>query len=231
MGTGTRLVHRNSLASVVFVGWLVVTAGNAHAARIELLGENDTDGLVPGPVATDRNYTQGSRISITDISPRWARWAADRVPGFGLTGRDGSERVRYFGVSIGQDIYTPDKISKRTQILNDEPYAGWLYASAFMTVEDPRWQRTWSFRPATTGPMSQADDVQTWWHKHQGIRLPRGWQYQLRNEPGLMARARCAGALAPDIMWTSFPMRSGTRQREGPRHGRRHGASGVAAAR
>ena len=57
-----------------------------------------------------------------------------------------------------------------------------------MAVENQRWQRTLEVQAGITGPLSQAANVQTWWHRQQGIRLPRGWDHQLRNEPGVMAR-------------------------------------------
>lgn len=171
---------------LVYVLLLFATVGVARLAQagaVETLVDNDTDAFVPGPSTTDRNYTQGARVTwhaSQGEMPGWAHDVADR-----LGGRDSGRR---FGLAIGQEIYTPDAISRRAPITNDRPYAGWLYGSAFVTSETERRQRTLEMTAGMIGPNSYADAAQKWWHSELGIRVPRGWQYQLRNEPGVMLR-------------------------------------------
>ncbi len=147
-------------------------------AEVQVFWDNDTDFFVPGAGTFDRYYTQGERTNRFGALPGPARRLADRLPGFA-----GGERR--FGFSVGQEIYTPDAISKRTQILDDRPYAGWLYASAILVRSDARTMRSLELQAGTIGRASYAADVQTWWHHLLGVRRPQGWAYQLRDEPGL----------------------------------------------
>jgi lipid A 3-O-deacylase len=153
-------------------------------AETQLFLDNDTDGVVPGGRATDRNYTQGVRTNhfgAPGALPAPARWLAARLPGFG----EGAQE-RQFGTSLGQEIYTPDAISTRGPIHGDRPYAGYLYASGILTSRGERRMRSLELQVGVTGPASRAEDVQRWWHRELGIRAPRGWQYQVRGEPGLV---------------------------------------------
>jgi lipid A 3-O-deacylase len=156
----------------------------AAGAEVQTIWDNDTDGFVPGPGGTDWNYTQGTRMNLfgaPDALPAPARWVADRLPGFEASGAQ-----RQFGLSIGQEIYTPRAILTRKPVHGDRPYAGWLYASSILSRRDARRMRSLELQIGTTGPASHAEDVQRWWHRQFGIRAPQGWQYQLRSEPGIV---------------------------------------------
>jgi hypothetical protein len=90
------------------------------SAEVQTYWDNDTDAFVPGP-GTDRNYTQGTRVNLfgaPDALPAPARWLADRLPGFAARGAE-----RQFGLSLGQEIYTPRAITARRPIYDDRPYA------------------------------------------------------------------------------------------------------------
>ncbi len=173
----------------VFVVLLCATLGVARlsaAASVETILDNDTNLFVPGAATTDRNYTQGSRVawhSDAGAMPGWAHRVADA-----MGGRDEAAVVRRFGLAMGQEIYTPDAISSRRRIVNDRPYAGWMYGSAFVSTASERRERSVELRAGMVGPSAQAQEAQTWWHSKLGIRIPRGWQYQLRDEPALVLR-------------------------------------------
>jgi lipid A 3-O-deacylase len=154
------------------------------AAEVQTYWDNDTNGLVPGAATTDRNYTQGTRMNLfgaPDALPAPARWFANRLPGFGARAAE-----RQIGLSVGQEIYTPDALSARRPIHGDRPYAGWLYAGAILSCRDARRMRSLELQVGTTGPASQAENVQRWWHHELGVRAPQGWQYQLHGEPGIV---------------------------------------------
>jgi hypothetical protein len=154
------------------------------SAEVQTYWDNDTDGLVPGAATTDRNYTQGTRVNLfgaPDALPAPARWLADRLPGFGAR-----EAERQFGLSLGQEIYTPDALSARGPVHGDRPYAGWLYAGGNLSCRAPRRMRSLELQVGTTGSASCAEDVQRWCHHHLGVRAPQGWRYQLRGEPGIV---------------------------------------------
>ncbi len=177
------------IAVLALVATLV--AGTAGAAQVELVSDNDTNLYVPGAGTFDRNYTQGARIAWygePDVLPARVEAIAEFVPALRPFARDGAPRTRRFGVLVGQEIYTPDAISRTRRISNDRPYAGWLYASAFVTAADEHRFRAVQAGAGMVGPSSGAAEVQTWWHSQLGIRVPRGWQWQLRDEPGVFVR-------------------------------------------
>ncbi|HZY53425.1 MAG TPA: lipid A-modifier LpxR family protein, partial [Reyranella sp.] len=80
---------------------------------------------------SDRDYTNGVRLgwlspALPDLPEGLARLTT--IPTF--FGEDPVSSVtRRFGISIGQNIYTPQDTDTSAPIPNDRPYAGWLYAS------------------------------------------------------------------------------------------------------
>ena len=162
---------------------LAIVAARPSSAGVETTLDNDTDAFVPGHATTDRNYTQGGRMvwygAPGDV-PLWARAVASRMAGSGAVVRT--------GYAVGQEIYTPDAISYTRFIADDRPYAGWLYGTAFVSAASERRERTVELQAGMIGPASGACEAQKWWHGRWSIRTPRGWNWQLRNEPGLVAR-------------------------------------------
>ena len=154
------------------------------SAEVQTLLDNDSNGFVPGPATTDRNYTQGLRLNYFGAPnglPARVRALADRLPGFHVAGEE-----RQFGISIGQEIYTPDAISRPKAIPDDRPYAGWAFAAGLLTARGERVTRSLEVQLGAIGDDSQAAVVQRWWHRELGIRAPQGWPNQLRDEPGLV---------------------------------------------
>jgi lipid A 3-O-deacylase len=136
---------------------------------------------------SDRHYTQGSRISYwsaDQTAPIWARRASESVPALGF-----NPQALKFGFELGHEIYTPENLDATELIPDDRPYAGWLYGSAslqrrgggrinFPTMEEFRLDL------GIIGPESQAQETQKVWHS----RDPRGWDHQLKTEPGFAFR-------------------------------------------
>src|SRR5258708_21175501 len=139
--------------------------------------DNDTDAFVPGAATTDRNYTQGAHVvwHFTG-APAWADAIVRRLDPAGL------DAVRS-GLSLGQEMYTPDAISRASFIPNDRPYAGWLFGSAFVAVASERRERTLELTAGVVGPAAGAEEGQAWWHQRWNVRAPRGWRWQLPNDP------------------------------------------------
>ena len=80
---------------------------------------------------TDRDYTNGLRFgwlspALPDLPDGIA--ALTNFPTF--FGEDPVTSVtRRIGISIGQNIYTPQNTDASAPIFNDRPYAGWLWAA------------------------------------------------------------------------------------------------------
>jgi len=137
----------------------------------------------------DNYYTQGARFSYLSSKepPQWSLKAASYLPFFS---QEGKVRASY---ALGQSIFTPDDLAVETLIEDDRPYAGWLYAglglvsdsrsgsSSFKRVRD-----SLELNIGMVGPASLAEQIQTSAHKVRGATEPRGWDNQLKNEPGIM---------------------------------------------
>jgi hypothetical protein len=145
---------------------------------------------------TDRDYTNGVRIgwlspAITDMPAGIV--ALTTLPTFFGEGPTDSV-VRRFGVSVGQNIYTPDNIFTSAPIYNDRPYAGWLYASFALQYTYKRHdQKTGTSEPVRLdtlqvdlgllGPAAGGEFVQNNFHNLVGVAQANGWANQLHNEP------------------------------------------------
>lgn len=135
----------------------------------------------------DRFYTNGTELSYTREGPppSWLETLAGHTPFFRRTERVG---VIY---SLGQQVFTPQDTSRPDRIVDDRPYAGWLFGSAAVVSSIAKGARSdegnaLELMVGIVGPASRADDLQTAIHKRLGNRVPRGWANQLENEPGLV---------------------------------------------
>lgn len=132
---------------------------------------------------TDQHFTHGTRLSWMSPEnkvPSWVKDAASYVPLFDETA---SKRIVY---SLGQSIITPDDLSQSALIVDDRPYAGWLYAGiGLVSVNGDRLDNL-ELDIGIIGPYSGAEDVQKTWHRWFGFQRPNGWGNQLETEPGLL---------------------------------------------
>lgn len=129
----------------------------------------------------DQHFTNGLRAAY--LSPEGAvplpiRKAGEIIPLF-----HSSQNMR-FSFSIGQNIYTPRDISLTDPPPDDRPYAGWLYTGFGLVSEDGTWQDKLEVDVGIIGPYSFAEETQTEWHRVFGFQKPRGWDTQLKTEPG-----------------------------------------------
>ncbi|WP_041524311.1 lipid A deacylase LpxR family protein [Gilvimarinus agarilyticus] len=85
--------------------------------------------------------------------------------------------------SIGQAMVTPADISKPVPDPNDVPYAGLLIYRASRVVVDGNVADMIRTTAGMVGPISLAEQSQKFIHKVVGSTEPKGWDYQLENEP------------------------------------------------
>lgn len=125
---------------------------------------------------TDRDYTNGTRLTFQ---------------------RSGSEpgAAKVYGMHAGQNMYTPsdiglfpDQIDRR-----DHPYGAWLYAGVwaeehYATGKSVRYE----LNVGCIGPCAQGEEVQKFIHKIVNSKTPRGWDLQVKNELGILARVEHA---------------------------------------
>ena len=151
---------------------------------ISLQVENDFFGE-----RTDRHFTHGTRLVYITKPLKWMTEAANRIPWFFMEPDSAisNDALRARGsLSLGQNIYTPEDISADQLILTDRPYAGWLYLGFGVVTEkgSSRYDQL-KLEIGLVGPASQAEEVQTFFHSLWGMTIPRGWDHQIKNEPGI----------------------------------------------
>ncbi len=139
---------------------------------------------------TDRHYTNALRLTwlssdLTeyDEDTRLPRWGLPLLRKLPLINRPGFQRN--VGLSLGQNMYTPEDISRKDLIKDDRPYAGWTYFSLTFHVKNITQMDVFEVTLGMVGPSSLAKQTQRTVHRWIDSKEPKGWEHQLRNEPGL----------------------------------------------
>ncbi len=143
----------------------------------------ENDSLSSG---ADRNYTSGIRLGYVS--------EAERVPDW-LQGAGGFTRVLsdsepdFWGIAVGQSIFTPEDISANPAPPDQHPYAGWLYLQVSVGAEEdrrdgrtPRFLDTYELEIGMVGPSAQGEEAQRGIHQWLGAPDPQGWDSQLEDE-------------------------------------------------
>lgn len=159
-----------------------VPAAAQRSGTWNVLWENDA--FTPGH--DDRHYTNGFRLSYITGRDRAPRWTKGLSAPFFLG--EGSLRSSF---ALGQNLYTPEGILEPLPVLDDRPYAGWLYGSISVLTDDGRMLDAFELRLGIVGPHAYGKEVQRWMHRQFHTPAPRGWDHQLADEFAvLMQRER-----------------------------------------
>jgi len=153
-------------------------AVDLRGSEIQIFIENDSFG------SSDQYYTNGIKIGggvpaekVGKLFTRPPNALLDAIT-------DGASN--HFGLFFGQNMYTPRDITVATAQPNDRPWAAWLYIGAVaQSVKDDR-LHTVEFDLGIVGPPALGRQVQTAWHKVVDAPEPRGWDNQIRTEPGFL---------------------------------------------
>ncbi len=139
---------------------------------------------------TDQNYTNGVKlIWISQDLTGYAEshdlpdWSLPIVRCLPFVNAPGFQRNIAF--SIGQNMYTPEDISSTDLIVDDRPYAGWTYFGVAFHSKNDRRLDSMEIQMGMAGPASFAEQTQRFVHRARGIQIPKGWDNQIKNEPGL----------------------------------------------
>lgn len=158
-------------------GFLAVTEENDSLSRP--LGQHQ-----------DRHYTQGLKIVLfggDDFLPGVTNKLNQMFPAIGIQ----PEAAHLGWILLGQNIYTPSNILQRPPSTKDRPYAGWLYTGfVYQRREEVSptlaIMENFEINFGVVGPYSLAAESQKtihhWWVPDD---VPKGWNSQLHNEPGL----------------------------------------------
>ena len=132
---------------------------------------------------TDRNYSNGlriERVSGADNVHPGLEWVADRLPWIDL---DRTELRQ--GFAISHAIFTPEDIQTFTPDPTDRPYAAWLALSSTVAASSENTQDTLQVNLGVVGPSAAGEFVQNTWHEIIGVATAKGWDHQLKDEPGV----------------------------------------------
>ncbi len=180
-------------------GLAVLLAGTAAVAgergpwTATVMFENDLFG------DSDSQYTNGLKLSLISpdlLSLRGSSW----VPGFLLDAvqrlnafersldepGEASDRQYNLGVGIGQMMFTPEDTQASGLVIDDRPYAGWLYGTLTFVAKTRRVADTLELQLGVVGPESLAEDAQRFVHDIRDLPVPRGWDNQLETEPAFV---------------------------------------------
>ncbi len=144
---------------------------------------------------SDEGYTNGVKASClskdvaaySDINPYadWVDRTIQKIP-YLKVGQGKLRKQLTVGASIGQKIYTPSDTSRTDLIVDDRPYAGWLYFSTSVNARDRYHMDTGELVLGIVGPSALGEDAQNGVHDIRDIPEAEGWDNQLSDEIGLM---------------------------------------------
>lgn len=180
-----KLIFIFLLAIILSLPWQVHAedddARRSHTVTLYI--ENDVLGD-----KEDRYYTHGTKLSWVspDLSdyrdnpfiPIWSYPLVEKLP---FVNRPGDQRS--VSLSFGQNIYTPADIERKDLVKNDRPYAGISYLAFGLHSKNAWKMDTLEFDIGIVGPHSYAEDCQKIFHKWIDAADPKGWKYQLHDEP------------------------------------------------
>ncbi|MGB8952087.1 MAG: lipid A deacylase LpxR family protein [Candidatus Aminicenantales bacterium] len=128
---------------------------------------------------TDRCFTGGVKLSWVskDLEnyheSSWLQW---------LPFVDQPEFQHAISLSLGQNINTPDDITRSDLVVDDRPYAGWFYLEFGIHSKGQRRMDTLAILLGLIGPQTFSEDLQKLFHNLVGGIWPEGWHHQLKSE-------------------------------------------------
>ena len=140
--------------------------------------ENDLFG------GSDRYYTNGLLLTWQSPSANLPRPLAGLDERLDVLLGPGGLR---WGLSFGQNMYTPQDTDRRTPDPRDRPYAGYLYGAASLSRSTERTQTLLELQFGVVGPSAGGEFVQNNYHDLINVRRANGWSRQLKDEPALTA--------------------------------------------
>jgi lipid A 3-O-deacylase len=162
--------------------------------------ENDVLAVVPDK--TDEGYTQGLQFGYRfrpDQQPAWMSRPMETICR-AIAGSLDSGHHRLLGsgsLFIGQHLFTPGNITNPQPILDDRPYAAWLYVGTRLELLQPLREsgfprgffHTFELQLGTLGPRAAGEWAQRNFHRLLSDQdEPLGWDNQLPNEFGVQGR-------------------------------------------
>ncbi len=154
---------------------------------------------------TDQNYTNGAKLSwLTSDLTDWGQsgWRQSVLNALPFINR--GQTQKNFGFAIGQNIYTPQDSTAPVPDPTDRPYAGWSYAEISFISKTSTRADILSLQAGIVGPSSAAEDTQKAVHEWINTDIPQGWDFQLKDEPGVNVVYERRYRLVARTLWESI---------------------------
>jgi hypothetical protein len=176
-------------------------ADEVQTASLLFTTENDLYANMFNYKNHDRHYTQGLKIMYLASERDFTRTCSNLnicLPKLGI-----DRETCNIGFAFGQNMYTPIDKASYAPVLNDQPYAGWLYGSFIfqrrgITLKDIPTLDSYEIDLGVVGPASIANVTQSQWHRWIHSDIPNGWENQLKNEPGIVLKYARYWRLTPN---------------------------------
>ncbi|AFY01624.1 hypothetical protein Bdt_1937 [Bdellovibrio bacteriovorus str. Tiberius] len=173
------------LAALVFAGFnplaIAASKGESYSATIE----NDTRRM--GGPNSDDDYSSGFRfayIYAEDTIPSWAPTLTEWSQGLK---KELEQSTTNFGISLNQKIYTPENTDTKEPILDDRPYAAWLYLGFTANYKTETHSHSLELDIGIVGPPAMGEQVQNGFHHIVDVPEAQGWDNQIDTEPIVQA--------------------------------------------
>ncbi len=143
--------------------------------------ENDSRDL--GGPGSDNAYSNGFRFSYVIASKDTPDWAGSFVKAPEIFGSSFKSDYSNFGISLGQQIYTPNDIRDSALIKSDRPYAAWLYLGLMAHFKNENRSHVFELDLGIVGPEAMGEKFQNEYHRIIAKYFADGWQNQIATEP------------------------------------------------
>ncbi|MCE3231906.1 MAG: Conserved exported protein of unknown function [Rickettsiaceae bacterium] len=182
-------MHKKKILTVLFAVYLCSFSASANEEKPEEVTRKyvDKKGIVTLAwendmfAGEDNHYTNGARISYLSGEERIPHWLQRVANFFPMISKRGHKR---WHLDIGQSMFTPSNITDPDPQRYDRPYAGWLYGGIGIISETGKRLDSLLLTLGMVGPSSLAKQTQKTVHSAIGSPDPKGWNYQLKDEPG-----------------------------------------------
>lgn len=155
----------------------------AYGESFTVYIENDTRRL--GGPNSDEGYTSGIRFSYIYAEDKVPQWIPTLTDWSLALQEEFKKSTTNFGISLAQQMYTPKDTDERQLILNDRPYASWLYLGFTANFKTPTHSHSLELDIGVVGPEALGENAQNGFHRLIDVPESQGWDHQLATEPTL----------------------------------------------
>ena len=164
---GLTMKTTNLLLALLLSG-ITLEANEWHMKNINFHMENDAD------FRTDEAYTYGADISVL--------FQLDNADYLHIPFTAYKMQDNYISFSYAHKMYTPEDLDRADLIVDDRPYAGYMYLQSGLYQSSNKRLKSLIFELGCIGPSTGMKHVQDAIHSIIGSHDPKGWSHQLHDE-------------------------------------------------